>query len=187
MFHSGFPISKSLSFTLYLCCISFSLIIQQQHHHTRNNQWLKITVLCFFVYSCMSHFLCIWQKYLLTLPHSSGAQELPRIRQFCRVSIYFPSSCTAFLEVHCTYWNAASNTGSHRHGNPFHSQHQKQPSAEDKLCLCLLLGPCPQCLKLSSGLEGGGDMQTHISSKSNGEYLTTVLEMDGMTQKERAS
>jgi len=83
---------------LYLCGISFLLIIQQQTQQAWNSWCLEITVYHSFICSLVSYFLCIGQQYLLTtLPHSASAFRLPRIRWFCNVGITFPSSLLGSL------------------------------------------------------------------------------------------
>lgn len=109
---------------------------------------------------------CVWQECLLTLPHPSGAQELLRIKQFCRISINFPSSCVAFQKFVMSTGTLRAAQAVTRHGNPFHNQHQKPPSAEDRLFLSPVVGPCAQCFKLSSGLEAGQDTLEHRSCLS---------------------
>lgn len=127
---------------------------------------LNHSLLVFQLFFYVSFSLCIWQECLLTLPHPSGAQELPGIRQFCRVSINFPSSCVAFPKFVMSTGSMQAAQAVTGHENPFHSQHQKPPSAEDRLYLPTLVGPCPQYFKLSSGLEAGGDTLEHRSHLS---------------------
>lgn len=78
-----------------------------------------------------------------------------------------------FLEVWCMYWNAAGSTGRPGHREPLRVWFQKLPEVGDKLNLFSVVGLCPSCLKLWPWVLGR-PTGTQVSSKTNGEYLSTI-------------
>lgn len=77
------------------------------------------------------------------------------------------------MEVWCMYWNAAGSTGRPGHREPLRVWFQKLPEVGDKLNLFSVVGLCPSCLKLWPWVLGR-PTGTQVSSKTNGEYLSTI-------------